>query len=342
MHKSADTKKLAHEIKSRIDKATSILLHCHPSPDPDSVGSALAMKFALEQMGKKATVIKGDSEFPLGFEHFPGATDIVHKNFFEVDLSAFDLFIVLDSADSHRISMRGDVVFPKGLSTIAIDHHKTNPNFCDINLVDSDAPATGQILFELFKEWGVELTREIASNLFIGIYTDTGGFKYNSTSVRTFEIATELVKHIPDHSSLIFEMENSNHPGFITFQGLAFSNVKLYLKGNMAVSSVSFDQIKEKNIDLTEVHSSEVSPFLRSVIGWNIGVAMIEVEPLHVKVSFRTRDHVKFDVAKLAAELGGGGHVSAAGATLKMSLDEAVKKVVETASKMYNLQENNL
>ena len=94
----------APKILEAIKAARSILLHCHPSPDPDSVGSALAMKFALESMGKKATVIRGDSEIPQAFMHFPGAGDIVAKNFFEVDLAEFDLFIVLDSGSTNMIS----------------------------------------------------------------------------------------------------------------------------------------------------------------------------------------------------------------------------------------------
>src|SRR3989344_3205155 len=95
---------ISSDILSHIEKANSILLHCHPSPDPDSVGSVLAMKCALEQMGKKATVIKGDSDIPQAFMHFPGADTIVKKNFGEVDLKNFDLFIILDSASPEMIS----------------------------------------------------------------------------------------------------------------------------------------------------------------------------------------------------------------------------------------------
>src|SRR3989344_9571766 len=94
---SEEVKKAAPLIFNEIKKANSILLHCHPSPDPDSVGSVLAMKFALESLGKKVTVIQGDSEIPQAFMHFPGAGDIVQKSFDEMDLKEFDLFIILDS-----------------------------------------------------------------------------------------------------------------------------------------------------------------------------------------------------------------------------------------------------
>src|SRR5579872_6587049 len=96
-------KEKAPLILAEIKKATSILLHCHPSPDPDSVGSALAMKFALESLGKKATIIQGDNDIPRAYMHFPGAQDIVKKNFFELDLTQFDLFIVQDTGGLERI-----------------------------------------------------------------------------------------------------------------------------------------------------------------------------------------------------------------------------------------------
>ena len=179
-------------ILAEIRKANNILLHCHPSPDPDSVGSALAMKFALEQLGKKATVIKGDSEIPQAFMHFPGAKDIVQKNFFEVDLKDFDLFIAVDAGGLVTVSRKGEVVFPPTLKVIVIDHHQTNGGYGSINLIEPNYPANCQILFDLFKLWNVKLDASIAANLFIGIYTDTGSFKFAGVNHYTFDVARQL------------------------------------------------------------------------------------------------------------------------------------------------------
>jgi phosphoesterase RecJ-like protein len=334
---SPKVKELAPVILAEIKKAKSILLHLHPSPDPDSAGSALAMKFALEQLGKKVTVIKGDSEFPRGFEHFPGAKDIVEKNYFEIDQSKFDLFIVLDSSSLDRISAKGPVVFPATLKTIGIDHHQTYKDFANINLLDSTSPATAQILFDLFKEWKITLDANIASNLFIGIYTDTGGLKYRGATPRTFEVAAKLVTYIPSVSELIAGMENSNEPDYIYYLGLALSSVETFLNGKLAVAGVPHSALVAKGIDVNEVSSSDISPMLRMVIGWDIDVALYEVEPGKTKVSFRTRDADKYDVSKLAALLGGGGHKAAAGVTLSMPFDEAKKLVVSKAKELYNL-----
>ncbi len=324
-------------ILAEIKKATSVLLHCHPSPDPDSVGSSLAMKFALEQMGKKVTLIRGDSIIPQAFMHFPGAKDIQEKSYLDIDPTLFDLFIILDTADTGRVSSKGKVEFPATMRTVNIDHHSSNPDFAEINLVETMYPATAQILFDLFHEWKVKITKEIAENLFIGIYTDTGGFKFRGATVRTFTIAAELVRSAPDFGKLIIDMQNSNTPEFITFQALALNSIETFYGQKLVISAVSYDDLIKKNIPPTETSSSAVSPILNTVIGWDINVALVEVAPGKVKCSLRTRDQDAYDVSKLASALGGGGHKAAAGATMMMPLPEAKKCVVQKAKDLYNL-----
>lgn len=324
-------------ILAEIQKAKSVLLHCHPSPDPDSVGSALAMKFALEQMGKKVTVIKGDSEIPQAFMHFTGANDIVQKNFFEVDLKEIDLFIIVDSASPEQISRFKPMNFPLPIRTVAIDHHRTNVSFADVNLIEPDYPATGQILFELLTLMNVELTKDIASNLFIALYTDSGGLKYESTTPKTFAIGSKLAEIVPDFSSLISQMENSRLPEEIRMQGLALSSIETFLNGKLALSLVSADMIKERNLPVKYAHAGEISPILNSVSEWEISGVLIAIDDKRVKVSFRTHGPNNYDVSKLAAAFGGGGHRCAAGATLNMSLEEARDSVVSKAKELYNL-----
>lgn len=324
-------------ILAEIVKAGRILLHCHPSPDPDSVGSALAMKFALEGMGKKVTVIKGDSEIPRGFMHFPGADRIVKKNFFEVDLKEFDLFIVQDSSKEEMISKIKPIEFAANLKVIVIDHHNSNKGFGSLNLVEPSYPAVAQVLFDLFKEWNIKITHDIAADLFMGIYTDTGGFKYGGTTGRTFLIASELAKIAKDFPDIISMMENSNEPADIVFEGLALSSVETFLNGKIGLSVVSDSQMKEKNIKPINIHADGISPVLRSVAEWYVSGVLVEIEPNKVKMSFRSKDSDKYDVSKLAVALGGGGHKAASGANLNMPLAEAKALVVAKAKELYNL-----
>jgi phosphoesterase RecJ-like protein len=331
-------KEKAPLILAEIMKAKSILLHCHPSPDPDSVGSSLAMKFALEQLGKKVTVIKGDSEIPQAFMHFPGAKEIVQKNFFEIDLQEFDLFIILDTGSIKQISRFKPIQFPLPIKSILIDHHISNTGFADINLIEPNCLATCLILNDLFKEWGIKTdSGAIASNLFIGMYTDTGAFKYPGVSGHLYEEVADLVKYIPNVSDLITKMEYSNTKGLIDFEAAALSNIEIIGGGHFALSIVPNSVLKTKNILSRDVRTSEVSSFMLTVSGWDVVASVAELEPNVIKFSFRSKDVDKYDVAKLTAALGGGGHKAAAGLILKMSLAEAKALVVSKAKELYNL-----
>lgn len=324
-------------ILAEIKKAKSVLLHCHPSPDPDSVGSALAMKFAVEQLGIRATVIKGDSEIPQAFMHFPGAGEIAKKNFTEVDLGQYDLFMIVDTAAPSMISNITVPQFPLPIRTIVIDHHATNKSYADINLIDTSAPATGFILYQLFQEMHVKMTPEIALNLFIGMYTDTGGFKYPPTDHRVFLAAAELTSIVPDYTKALFILENSQTKQSIYFRQLALNSIESFCNDSIAIVSVSYEDMQKKGISLDEIGGDSLSNALKAVIGWNMGISLIGIDPERVKVSIRTRDAEKFDASKLAAALGGGGHRAAAGAIMTMSIIEAKQKVVEKLKELYNL-----
>lgn len=333
---------LAPTILAEIKKAKSVLLCCHPSPDPDSVGSVLAMKWAIESLGgagsgPKVTAISGDSEIPDEFMHFPGAHDIVPKNFGEVDLAEFDLFISLDASTLDMVSRKSAVTFPAGLKTIVIDHHRTNTKYAQVNLVDASYPATCQILYDLFEAWNIEITPDIAADLFIGIYTDTGGFRHRGTNAATFRAAAKLVEKIPDFSKLITDMDNSRKPETLAFMALALNSITTFMGGTMAIASVSHAELMEKNIHDGAGRGSEVSAYMNSVKAWNASLSLVEVEPGRVKCSFRAKDQDRFDVSKLAVAFGGGGHILAAGANLAATIPEAKKLIIAKAEELYTI-----
>ncbi len=319
-----------------INQASKILLHCHPSSDPDSVGSVLAMKLALETLNKNVTVIQGDDPIPEAFD-FPSVKTIIPKSYFDIDISQFDLFIALDSSSKGMISNKAEIIFPETLKVIVIDHHKSNKRYGNINFVNSDYPATAQILFDLFKEIKINFNHDIALNLFMGIYTDTGGFKYLKDPVPTLEIVGELAKFAPDYPNTIFTLENSNKKQKLIFEGLALLSIKEFFNGIVAVASVSRDDLVKNNINKEDIIPSIISNQLKSVIGYDIGIVMVEEDKDMVKLSIRTRDSNKYDVSKLAVSLGGGGHMAAAGARLNMNIQNAIDKVVENIKVIYNL-----
>jgi len=322
----------ALEILENIKSSKNILLHLHVKPDPDSIGSALAMYHVLKNMGKEVTVIKGDTEFIENLGFLPGAGQIVHKNFFEIDLLQFDLFISLDSASTELISREGTVVFPENLKVIVIDHHRTNTKYGQINFIYPEYSATAELLFYVFKIWGIEIDKNTAANLYVGIFGDTGGFTNANTTVKTFEAITEIVKIYPDFTKLISELR-SYPKGKIFFDALALNSIETFLNDTVAISSVSFEAMQEKGIDKNDMAASVVPNLLIGVKEWQIGVCLTEREKNQISVSFRSKNNI--DVAQIAESLGGGGHLPAAGAFLEMSLDEAKKTVVEAISKFY-------
>ena len=324
------------KIWKEIKKAKNILLTLHPNPDGDSIGSSLALYHVLTQIGKKVTLISGDSQISNNFFSLPGIKEIVNKNFFDLNLSDFDLFIINDIAAPNQISKIKDIIFPLDIKTIIIDHHASNIGFADINLIDSSSPSTCQLIFDLFQSNKVKITSNIAACLFVGIYTDTGGFKYMGTTSKTFEVAAKLTKIYPEFTQLIFDIENNDHPDRLKFLALILSSVETYFSDSMAIATLSHQTIKDNNLNPSAVSSSDIANILKSITGWQIGVAIIEYQSNHIKASFRTRDSSKFDLSLIASTLGGGGHKAAAGLVLKdTSIDEAKKLIIKNIKKIY-------
>jgi phosphoesterase RecJ-like protein len=323
--------KHSSEILKEIKKSKNILLHLHVNPDPDSIGSALAMYWALKKLNKKVTIIRGQSKFPENLSFIPGTNKITLKNYHEIAIEKYDLFIILDSASKEMISNLQEVVFPKTLKTIIIDHHKTNKKYADINLVEEKSSSASEIVFDLLKKWKIKIDKNIAACVFMGIYGDTGGFSYSNTSPETFRKISEITKILPSFHNLISNLRLNHPKEKFLFDILALNKVETFFNDTVAISTVSFNELKSKNIKKEDLSASTIPSFLISVKNWQIGVTVIEKEPGHVSISFRSKNDI--DVSKIASALGGGGHKMAAGAFLKnCKIGEAKQKVIEAIS----------
>ncbi len=329
---------IAKKIQKSIKYSKNVLLHCHPYPDPDSIGSVLAMKRYLVSIGKNVTAIIGDSDYPSNMiENFPIEKEIEKKSFFDINLEDFDLFIILDSSSTTQISRKGEVVFPKHLKTIVIDHHKTNIGFGDINFVDEHSASTTQVLYKLFKEWNVEIDEDLALYLFIGIYADTGGFKYPLTSSETFKIATELVSICPSYHKAVFDLENNKREIEIEMMGLALSHTKKHYNNKIVLTVIPYQIIKERKISKEDAIEGLIPDTLRSVKGWDIVGSLVETEEGVTRIALRTRDEKKYDVSIIAKNVGtgGGGHPGAAGTTVMKNVYDAEKELVKYIGGIY-------
>ncbi|MDO8183735.1 MAG: bifunctional oligoribonuclease/PAP phosphatase NrnA [bacterium] len=314
-----DIKEAAPLIWAEIEKAKNILLNCHPSPDQDSVGSSLAMKLALEGKGKKVTLIIGDSAIPNWTKFLPIADTILAKNYFEVDIDEFDLFLILDTNALNRISALRLITFPPHLKTVVIDHHQ-GEGCGEINLVATDYPATAAILTDLFKEWGISFTRDMAVCLMTGLHADTGGFKYPRTTAHIFNLAAELALAGPDFYQVLNQIYGLNSLDSRRLMGQVFSTFEVLFDGKVAIGILSQEDFNRLGVKVEEAHNTGLSSMLRDIEGVKVGVLLVEEEPGIVKISTRSADGECYDVAALMKEFGGGGHRAAAGATVHQPL----------------------
>lgn len=330
---TSNIKEAAPVIWSEIEKAQNILLHCHPSPDQDSVGSSLAMKMVLESKGKKVTMIIGDSDIPKWTKFLPQAETILAKNYFELDINEFDLFLILDGNSLNRVSSLKTVILPPHLKTIVIDHH-VGEGCGEVNLIAADYPSTSSILVDLFKEWGVNISTDVALCLMVGLHTDTGGFKYPRTTAHIFTIASELATLAPHFTKVLNQIYSVNTVGSRRMMGHVLSTFELLLGGRLALSLISQDDFRRLSIDPEEVHNTGLSAMLRDIEGVEVGIILTEEEPGVVKISSRSSDGEKFDVAAVMQKFGGGGHKAAAGATVNGSIAEVKEKLLTELTRL--------
>ena len=293
----------------------------HFRPDGDALGCTLAMGLCLQQLGKDVTMWNEDGCLEK-FNFLPGSENVSQPS---AEPQSFDVALVLDTAVKDRVG--------KCLASVAhadvwvnIDHHISNPRFGDLNYIDSTSPATGQILFELFRQCGLPLTYGMADNLYVAISTDTGSFQYPSTTARTYEIGAELVKlgvKVGELSQRIYESYPRRRIELLKslLNNLSFTS-------NDRVASFSLTQEVSKSLGVLPEDNEGLIDTIRAVQGVVVAAFFEEMEDGRVRVSLRSKDARLTDVCKVAQTFGGGGHTLAAGIRMTGPLDAAKQKVL--------------
>lgn len=325
---------ISSKILKRIEGSKKVLINCHRQPDADSVGSALALYETLKRMGKKVKVISPNS-IPEELEFLPSAKKIETIDYKKFDFASFDLFILLDSSNWRMVTGVNDF-FPPEIETIVIDHHKTNDGYGDINLVDERKGSTAEIIYLIIKDWKLAIDKNTANALLTGIIGDTGGFRYPLAGSQTLFIASELIKHGANKNKIIFNLYRNAKMPLLKFWGEVLSRMQLDEEHKFVWSAVPFDVYKA-HLKPEGARESAASMFTQSVRGTDFGFVLVEENKRNFSISFRAR--TDFDVSKIAAALGGGGHRMSAGAKVEnMDFDEAVEKVLKTARKFAKMK----
>lgn len=312
-----------NNVITEIEKAKSIYLASHVQPDGDNIGSLLALGLALKKMNKNVFMLKTDN-IPKDFMFLPNI-DLIK----EYDESDIDLFIALDSSDEERLGSNKELL-QKANNIINIDHHLSNTNFGDINIVDSYAAATCEIVFKLIKKMGIEIDKDIATCLFTGISTDTGSFMYENANEETHLIAAELIRIGIDKQEININIWQNksliNTKLFIK----TLETLKTYFDDKVAIVEVTRDNLRSIGASMED--SEGVVSFVRDIEGVEVSIMLKEFEENEIKVSMRSKRYV--DVSNVCSLFGGGGHKKAAGCTINSNLKEAKKDLIEALEKI--------
>ncbi len=244
----------------------------------------------------------------------------------------FDVAIALDTATQARLGTPAAAV-RSAKTWINIDHHPSNPRYGDLVYIDAQAPATGQILFELLTSEQLPINRAIAENLFVAISTDTGSFQYPNTTARTFEIGAELIKRGADVgrlSQLLYE----NYPRRrIELLRDLLGTMRIEAGGRLASFSLSLAVAARLGVQPED--NEGLIDHIRAIEGVIVAVFFEELPEGKVRVSMRSKSEA-VDVSAICQRFGGGGHKLAAGARLRATLADAEERVIKAICDVIN------
>ncbi len=316
------------EAAAALRAASHIVVVSHEGPDGDALGATLGAALGLEALGARVTRFNNDPA-PYNLAFLPGADRIVHEL---PPGEHVDVTVLLDCASRARAGAAfpahgwGDVV-------ICLDHHVTfDPDVADILIRDVEAAATGELVYRLLVECGVPVTPDIATALYCSIQTDTGSFRYGCTSSDCMEIASELLRtgiDVWDMSSRIYEDELPERLGLLS---RVLDTLDVSACGRMATIVITQEAMRETGADASMTDG--FVNYARSVRGVEVAAQLLEVGDGTYRIGFRSRGSV--DVARVAQQLGGGGHQNAAGCTVsgdpasvRAALDAALRQALD-------------
>ncbi|MGH3040391.1 MAG: DHH family phosphoesterase [Gaiellaceae bacterium] len=296
------------------------LVTTHENPDGDALGSILAMKLALEQLGKDS-VLYLSGVIPLPHEYAFMSLDGLSRT--PPEDAAERVVLALDCANDRRLGPDSGLVERAPL-VVDIDHHHDNSRFGNVNLIVPDASSTGEILHDLFRELGVRMTPDIAEALYIALVTDTGRFQYTNTTPKTLRLAAELVEAGANVHQVFQDVYENVAFAKIKLLARALEKARVYEGGRLIVADLERADFAAAGAE--EPFAEGIIDYLRAVEGTEI-VALIREPPTQNgptrRVSLRTRAE-RIDVSAIARKSGGGGHRQAAGFSSEASTDEIV------------------
>jgi phosphoesterase RecJ-like protein len=325
----ADIKRESQQIEQLLKGKESVLVLAHKDADGDTLGSALAMAAVLRAGGRQVAV-RVPEPVPEIYSFLPGY-DQVNDGV----VASPDIVLVMDASNLDRLS---DVMGPLrgGTPIINIDHHVDNTRFGDVNLVVPEASSTAEVTFELLRGWGTDITPPVATNLYCGVLTDTGGFRHENTTPKALAVASELVvlgAHAAEIAGYVYKRKKIST---LKLQALTMATISFELDDRLVHAHITQELLRRAGAEMEE--SDGIIDLLNSVDGLQLALLFREIAAEFTKVSIRSRGETSANV--LAARFGGGGHELAAGAELRLPLKRAMDEMLSEARRMLSTARN--
>jgi len=290
----------------KINEAKNIVLISHINPDGDALGSSLSLYPILKKLGKKVTVFNATKPLPIYLDFLPNFAKVTNKL-----PNNIDLMISFDCGSFDRLGIEKRPEF-----LINIDHHISNTNYGDINIIDEKAASTSQVVYNCCKTNNVDIDEDSATCMYTALVTDTGSFQYESVNDKVFEMAADLFRcgAKPDFvAKMLFQRDRLSR---LRLLAKAYNTIELCCDGKVA-----FVEVTKEMLEITGAIKEDTDTIVNSVRAIaSVEIAcMLREDDDGIKISLRSKNYA--DVSKIAVKYGGGGHIRAAGATIKNEFD---------------------
>jgi phosphoesterase RecJ-like protein len=305
-----------------LDVASRIALACHVNPDADALGSMLGLAGYLASRGKDVVCSWGNQ--PLDP---PGWVSVLDGMQWVVEAKDFpstpDVMVALDTASPDRLGVLARQAERAG-EVIVIDHHRTNPGFGSIVVLDPGASSTAELVFRVIERMGGELPDGAAADLYAGIITDTGRFQYEATSPDTLRIASELRRHAFDHARMGQVLFEQNSLGYLRLLALGLERVEFVPEASLVWTYLTQADLAMDSVGLAD--TDDLIDVIRTAREADVACAVKQQRDGRFKVSLRSRGGA--DVGSVALAQGGGGHRLAAGYTSDSGLAQTIERLI--------------
>ena len=317
-------------FRRAVDGARAFVLVSHINPDGDAIGSELGLAGFLRARGKTVRIVNQDPPHEsLDFLDADGfSLEIYDPVVHDPLLGGADRVVLVDNSAPDRLGRMERVMLASASRTLCIDHHPTRDAPWVENIVDEDASSTTAVIYELVRACGWAPPRAAAQALYVGLATDTGFFRFNSTSARAHEIAAELLRLGVDPAATYQRLHERNAEAYLRLLGHALTGLRVEGRGQIA--SVEIARALLASLGAESVDPTDILNVLLTLDGVKVAILFRELGDGRVKVSLRSKGTL--DVHRLASEFGGGGHRNASGIVLTRAMGEAVGLVVGRAA----------